>query len=371
MKILNEYNDYILNIVFEGVKNDETILFLSDRLIKILDVMNNPISKKLLQIAFDPFVTNKFKITMLDTNDKKDSNGNPILDSISFMMSNKAVEMAAKELDIELKKDEILTKDELKKIYNKLSTMDFTTLKGVSETSLGRIINKLFPDTYDPNKDIEPFVNQFKSLRDKSKFEIVKGNDIIYWYNDRNYAGHGQGPLNSSCMKYEECSDYIEFYAQNQDKVSLLILKDDKDDTKIRGRALLWKLSEPSDRIFMDRIYYTTEHIIELFKDYAIENDWLYKKNQNMEENELIIDHKNNTYYTEIVVKDIDDPGYGHYPYMDTLKYFNGEDLSNEGKKLKDTGYMEVLTDTDGGTMNNPNGEDDDYDDYFDYNEEE
>ena len=65
------------------------------------------------------------------------------------------------------------------------------------------------------------------------------------------------------------------------------------DESKIIGRAIVWKLFKP-DRTFMDRIYYTTENIVELFKNYASVHGWLYKLRQNMNENEDIIDGKTN-----------------------------------------------------------------------------
>jgi hypothetical protein len=51
-------------------------------------------------------------------------------------------------------------------------------------------------------KDIETFVNKYKATFDFSKnmikqFDIVKGDDIKYWYKGNNYEGNG-GTLNGS-----------------------------------------------------------------------------------------------------------------------------------------------------------------------------
>ena len=374
MNILNNYEEHILNLITESVKRDEMVLVLSDKLSDVLSSIRHTIAKRLLSISYDPYFTYKSKITLLDINNKKDSNGNDVLDSISFVSSNKAIELVAKELNIETKIGEDISELDYLKIVKKISSYNFNNIKNTSETSLGRIINKLFPDEYDPHKDIEPFVNEFKSLRDTSMFEIIKGNDIIHWYNFHQYSNISQGTLSSSCMKYEHCKEYLTFYSENEDKVSLLILKDKTDNTKIRGRALLWELSSPSNRIFMDRIYYTNDYIIQLFKDYAINNGWLYKKEQNMDETEDIIDKQNNTIINDIIVRGMDDTGYGHYPYMDTLKYFNGYELSNNGNLIEVTNNMVQLTDTGGGVHQEEDDDDyyweDSWDDEYD-NEEE
>lgn len=149
--------------------------------------------------------------------------------------------------------------------------------KGRNRIKIGRLVKKLYGDKYD-NLQIEKFVNVFKSTQEKECiFKIVKGKDIIHWYNYRQYASEN-GTLYKSCMKLDSCQEYLKFYAENEDKVSLLILLNDSG--KLTGRALLWNLDEPVNLTFMDRIYSAKEYTYEVFKTYARNNNFLYKENQ-------------------------------------------------------------------------------------------
>ena len=378
--MVNNYNDYMLDLIIENSKNDKSVLVFSVKLLNLFENINHPIARKLIELYHDYTQRqDNFEITLLDINDKNDQNGKPIFDSILFMNSNKAMELSAKDLGIVLTRDTILTDEERKKIYRNLSEISFekTPIRGRSETSLGRIVRKLFNGEFkesgDKGNDIESFVNMYKSLRDTSKFELVKGYDVIHWYNRSNYKKTNGGTLGNSCMGHDRCSQYLEFYAENQHKVSLLILKDENDDTKIKGRALIWDLDYPEKK-FMDRIYYDDDFLIDKFKEYAKQNGWLYKKNQTSQEYEPIIDSSNNNTYDEILVSDIVDTGFGHYPYMDTLKYFNGSELSN-GISLLD-GKTELLEDQYGGTSKKSGRENNDdlefiayYDNWLDRDE--
>ena len=362
---LDKFNDYLFDKVFESVKNDETILVLSERLRGyLLELKEHPIANRILS---DTGIISKdtFKITLLDISDKNDSKGDEILDSISFTQSNKAIELVAKELDITLTKGQELQSYNADRIKYFLNGSDNTEYfnKNRSDTTLGKIINKLYPNIYkasgDPGNDIESLVNQYKALRSfEPTFELVKGSDINYWYNERRYGTPRQGSLYGSCMRYSSCEDYLDFYSENKDKVSLLILKDPNDDSYIVGRAIVWKLdkidgeeitedSEP--RYFMDRIYYTNEHYIDIFKRHAKQNGWLFKFRQNMDEDEAIIDSKTGESKSTIVVNDLKDTGVGHYPYMDTMKYFDYDEgiISNNSDEM--IGDYYTFTNTGGG----------------------
>ena len=356
--MLDKFDEYMLDLLIESVKNDETNLMLSERLYDLLRTINHPIAKKLIDNDMND--NKSFKVTLLDINDKHDINGNPILDSISFMTSNKAIEIVSKELEFDNKKE--LSEDDKYKIYKYFKKETLFNVKGRSETSLGRIINKLFPNEFDPNKEIEPFVNLYKSNRDISDFELVSGDDIIFWYNEDNYAKGGT--LNSSCMRHSYCSEYLKFYSTNEDKISLLILRDKDDKNLIRGRAIVWNLDTPSGRTFMDRIYYTSDYIINLFKEYAIRYGWLHKKEQNMDATEDIIDTITKEKYDgSLVVEGLGDPGSGCYPYMDTIKYFDRSWASNEEDEVDGNGSPLVLTNTDGTADNDD--ENGTWSDYF------
>ena len=346
--MVKKYNDYLIDSLFENTTNiDEIFLIISDELKNILKRIKHPIAEEILLYNIDglKFNVKHFKATFLDVVNKVDSNGNEILDLISFVSSNKVIQKAATEMNLDFKnKEEILKQfqDIILHVYR--NRQNYKNI-GHSETTIGRIVNKLFEREYpasgEPGKDIESFVNMYKTARNPIvKFELVKGDDIIYWYNYKQYADGGA--LADSCMRYDKCSKFLKFYANNEN-VSLLILKDELDETKIRGRALVWKLDNPSGRYFMDRIFYTTDYIIDLFKQYADKNGWIYKINQNNSSDGPFFDtHTISKLYDFQMVVNMNDTHY--YPYLDTLKYYTDNKLTN----IETDDYEKKLTKTDG-----------------------
>jgi len=344
MKKMFSYDDYMLEKILESVNADELKLLISKKLNDILvTIKSHPIALNILQNSNTN--ANDFKVTFIDIDDSDTKKK----DMISFLVSNKAISLAAKSIGAELKRGEEISDTELNtfKVTAYTNQNTFYNTSGRSITKIGRLVGKLFPNQYkqsgDPGKDIESFVNMYKAARDTSKFEIVKGDKIAHWYNEEQYVTGG-GSMNNSCMRYGKCKNYLEFYTENEDKVSLVILKDTEDDKKIRGRAILWELESPSGRTFMDRIYTSKDSDIILFQDYAKENGWLHKKYQNMDGDGPWIDTKNGEKsYIDLVVDGLEDPGDGGYPYMDTMKYFDGDTISNdkdylsEPKKLEST----------------------------------
>ena len=231
-------------------------------------------------------------------------------------------------------------------IVNVYNNRKYYSNLGRSETTIGRLVNKLlereFPASGNPGNDIESFVNLYKTVRNpNTNFEMVSGNDIIHWYNKNQYSDGG--PLSDSCMRYDKCSEYINFYAKNPNSVSLLILRDSIDENKICGRALVWKLNNPSGRYYMDRIFYTSDFIINLFKKHAEKNGWIYKINQNNDQNGPFYDTKTNEelygFHMSVEMDDND-----KYPYLDTLKYYTNGILTN----IEEETYDKKLTKTDG-----------------------
>lgn len=346
MKILNKFDDYMVDIILEKIKFDEIILVMSDTLKNILSGINHPIARKMLQNSnINSF---KSKVTLLDADISDDNK----LDNILFTTSAKTIEILIKDYYVDLNDKYSIDSDMNSHIFGYLNHFKNDMLekgKNRSVTSLGKIINKLFPNEFpasgNPGNDIESFVNEYKAKVVKNKtFELVDGDDIIYWYSMDNYNQNG-GTLNNSCMKYDDCEDYLYFYKKNKSKVSLLILKDGADENKIRGRALVWKLDIPEGRYFMDRIYTVYDSDIKLFTDYATKEGWLYKKRQSYTD-KTIIDPKSNTEdVINLTVKNMYDTG--EYPFMDSLIYYNGVDLSNQYETLGSKDLIK-LQDTDG-----------------------
>jgi hypothetical protein len=219
--------------------------------------------------------------------------------------------------------------------------------------------------------DIEVFVNKYKATFDFMKdmmkqFDIVKGDDIAYWYKSDNYVS-GSGSLNNSCMANVD-SNFLDIYSKNSN-VSLVILYDDSEgnisddgkytSSKIKGRAILWNSNIGK---FMDRIYTKDDSDVDLFKKFATDSGWWFKVNQNMDPDTDITNGKE-TKKMDITV-DLDKATFDRYPYCDTLCYLN---TSNSTISNDDNDYNYELKNTNG----TADGGDDDYDDdYHNYDDD-
>ena len=197
-------------------------------------------------------------------------------------------------------------------------------MKSRNEVGLGRFVNKLFPGKYN-SKQIEEFINSFKAILEKAGeyFELVEGEDIEFWYNSENYK-EKSGTLGNSCMAQKR--NLFGIYTQNQDVCKMLILK---EDDKIIGRALIWKLASikagrdiiEGSEYFTDRQYTIKESDVQKFRNYAKEQGWCYKSYNNHHSlGSVTIDgeEKNVRMTIEVSAKD-----YNRYPYMDTFKRYD------------------------------------------------
>ena len=153
-------------------------------------------------------------------------------------------------------------------------------------------------------------------------FELVSGDDIAYWYNANNYLyGTNRGTLGNSCMATVP-SSYFQIYTKNPDVCSLLILRSEEDPDKIVGRALVWKLNDP-DITFMDRIYYTSDSQMQLFRDYAKFKKWYSKKRNDSSDEALVITPEGEEKYYDSLTVQIRATEYSKFPYVDTLKHLD------------------------------------------------
>lgn len=329
MKLINNYNDYIIDTILESVKNDEFSLILSDKLIQILVNIDHDISYKLLGSQSN--TNEKFKITLLDIDD--DNNDINNFDKIIFMQSNKVYDDLNKHIKSIVGGDDISLDDANSFIIRRRSDIFKILNKNKVTSTIGRVINKLYPNEF-PNagkrNSIESFIDKFKAERTKnmSIFKLVEGDDIIKYYNSDNYDSDSLDgtSLGSSCMRYNKCSNYIKFYSINN--LKMLILMSNYEQDKIIGRALVWPnviINGDTNRIFMDRIYTTYSSDVYKFKEYANKKGWLYKSNQNREPNEYIHDPLTNESNRLIMtVNNIIQTK--AYPYLDTIKFL---DLKN------------------------------------------
>lgn len=275
-----KYNNFLL-------ENKENFIFvISDKLLKKLIRINSPISKALL----DAKGHLSFDISYLDCVSDKE-------DKISFLPANR-----------------------YDNVYDG-SLSSLYTGKGRQEMSVGKIVNKLFPDKF-KQIEIEQFVNDFKTEMKKSSssFKLVSGEELRYWYLDDNYENKKQGDINSSCMKEAKSQPFLDIYVNNPEKCKLLILMSDKVPDKIKGRALVWAgLRKPENKIYMDRIYTINDSDKGLYIDYAKANNWLYKSKQVMHDASYI---DNGKVVTSSVSIALNPAMYKFYPSLDTLPYY-------------------------------------------------
>lgn len=174
------------------------------------------------------------------------------------------------------------------------------------EMKIGKFLQMINP--YANKETLDRKINYFKSsynsiISKKSTFKVVKGIDIVNWYNESNYA-KGNGSLNKSCMRYD-LGDKLNLYRDNPDIVSMLILINEKNE--LEGRALIWNVHEP-DIIYMDRIYTVYQETVHMFQEYAKNRGYKIYDQNNIEPMRIHFSY------------DLGD-GYDN-PYMDTFNTF-------------------------------------------------
>lgn len=180
-------------------------------------------------------------------------------------------------------------------------------------------------------QEIEVFTNRYKAAWDIfnqafAKFDVVKGDQIAFWYKSQNYESQ-QGQLGNSCMK-EKGPEYFKIYSENPEVCQMVILYDNNGrisdgkyvSNKIRGRAIVWTLNDGT--IFVDRIYTNNDSDIELFKQFAQSKGWFYKTYQDSSSNLMMTDGK--TRKTEdTYICNLKKVYFDRYPYVDSMKYLS------------------------------------------------
>jgi len=285
-------------------------IYGSQRLIELLSRINHKIARSILDEFYN---RNSHTISYLDLGETNNT--------VSFIYSNKVQELR-QEFDFKFKE------------------MAWTQKR--SDIKIGKLIKMLFGDDSFPvnqpkdkpvpsiPNDIESFTNMYIAERDKNenhdRFEIVEGQELIDWYNYKNYSRFTSEdtPLGKSCLRYDESASFLDMYRTNPDKIKMLILKDDKN--KLRARAILWKLDTPENRMYMDRVYTINDYDVQLFKSYATKQGWLYKERQTFGWNNVIVDIRNETLNTPnnlILSVKLTNKNFNYYPYLDTLAVYN------------------------------------------------
>jgi hypothetical protein len=180
----------------------------------------------------------------------------------------------------------------------------------------GAFISKIFKDV--SPREIEIFSTLFRNIQSKIdyQFKIVKGRDILEYYHGSSYY-NSNGSLGVSCMKYDNCQDYLGIYTKNKNIIEMLVALN--SDGRLIGRALLWK---QGDKKIMDRIYTINDEDFQFsFKKWADENGYWYKKEQKWN-NTLFFKTRDKIMCEEISIQ-LDNFDFEYYPYLDTFKFID------------------------------------------------
>jgi hypothetical protein len=236
--------------------------------------------------------------------------------------------------------------ERLKDAREELKKKVFTT--GRQEIRVGRAIRTLLnaKSLTFTDAEIEVFVNEFRGILSVmndvfSRFEIVNGEDLYFWYKRENYEFPRMGNLGTSCQAVGR-RDWLEIYIDNPDTVNLLILKSFDQPDKILGRALLWNLE--NGKKLMDYIYVSKDSDKNVFKEYARAKGFIIRDESHRD-----------TWVAYLKPKP---GGYESYPSIDTMRHWD----RNSGKLSNSSfpGSEEIYWDNDEGE-DNENWEDDDY----------
>jgi len=217
------------------------------------------------------------------------------------------------------------------KYNNYISYINQNDITNTKHTiKIGKFINRLYPNQYTPS-EIEIFVNLYKSVIDYNNvvFKIYKGDDIKKWYNYENLES--TSTLGSSCMRYSRCSDYLDIYTNNPEKISLLVLFDKNNLNIGIGRSIIWDIDIETK--MLDNIYISKEHYKDIFKKYAKINNIKLNIEYNKEKIKI------HTYLKPIK--------YNNYPYMDTLFMYQPHNgiITNNNDKIEVNKQTYILDD--------------------------
>lgn len=164
------------------------------------------------------------------------------------------------------------------------------------------------------DKEIEEFVNKYKSMKtiDDYEFVIVRGDDIIKYYDRANQDCASSSSLYNSCRNYTDKNDikvkYCKFYASTPETCGLLLIKY-KGEEKIRGRAFIWNTSD--GKVFVDYAYTSTAIEANLYREYIKKNGHLSGSAKGI------------TVNVNQVCRTLDP----QIPYLDTFAYDKTKDL--------------------------------------------
>ncbi len=167
------------------------------------------------------------------------------------------------------------------------------------------------------DNDFEAFATMVKADMDRAnKITVVRGDDIAFFYDGRNYAS-GTASLGSSCMRYDRCQEWFGLYTRNPEQIGMAIMLD--EEGLLKGRALLWTLD--SGETYQDRVYGTSE-TIRMFQNNASKQGWLYKTRNGPDGGKYVTLPDGST-DARTMFCTVPNKDQYTYPYMDTFMYID------------------------------------------------
>lgn len=191
----------------------------------------------------------------------------------------------------------------------------------------GKLLKKLLVESEieHTDKEIEDTVNRIKNVisiygDEHGEFarspilSVVRGSLIGAYYLEDNYL-ESSGNLGGSCMRYSSCLPAFRIYEDNQDVVSMLVLK--SEDNRVMARALVWNYN---GEYYMDTVYSVRDNYRDMIIDYAKRHNFYYKSQQSCHHN--VFDRRGDTSCLPFVISiPINFNESWQVPYMDTLFY--------------------------------------------------
>jgi hypothetical protein len=289
---LEYFNIYIkinqLKIVIKGYYEFllESVLMTSQYLEDVIKNIDDKIAQDFIQLINQDIKTPYNALNITDRNDK-----------VSFLADNQF-------------------QNKIKAGSNPLDLFSDTNNK----TTAGRVVRQILKDNGKEYTDVEisKFVDKFKASweklkskdSEKSPIRVVSGEELRSWYHEEHYNERtlrGYGSLGKSCMRHDECQQFLDIYAFNPEVCKLLInTKEENGEEKLVSRAILWTTNKG---LYLDRIYYTDSSEEELLMDWA-------KTNLGCE---LFFRDSGGKKFVQL-----ENPTkmYDKYPYMDSMPYY-------------------------------------------------
>lgn len=207
------------------------------------------------------------------------------------------------------------------------------------KTSISKILISLLPElAMEDIVTLSDFINS-ERLSSRSDDEVsknifeLKGELITYFYNMKNYLYPKEGTLGNSCMRYDNTTEQIRFYANNPSNVALLAYIENK---KLLARAVLW--TSVSGQKFSDRIYCSSSKYGTLLTAYC------KQKGYKTVHYGTSIDYGLEKASPDCIVKlDTFELAKSHYPYLDSMAWIDviNKYIAPDGNAL--TKYMSDL----------------------------